>query len=473
MDGLAAATSESAPCTEPLNKTNIPCYFYFNGYCSKGDKCSFLHSIEADAPAVRNSLKPTVAKSEVSQLENNAFAGIEAGLAPTNEHLNPPATVNVAVDTKLQSDKDFQPSELNDMEHERGSPQISVSDCEGTATVRSDSLIPTRRSVQSVSYESEEHSSGEQVDDQIGSEERWESSPGFDVLVDGDAENLDFEEDQEFILGLDRGRQDLNSHFLGSEFENPVEYDLKYHDTEPYYESTPYKRRVNDHIFDDTRNIPGHAKVTMLDSILCRKRKLLPMELDDGNHRDVDLRDQLRRRRFIDSHSVTRFSRMQESSRMIGRSDDRPQWHGIGRRRPHGRLASEVGRNTIESFGNDENYRNGGRPRGLNRNSQRYRPRKHFKEKRPPKRQFISSEVSRKKAPRERRSAQKSSTFTGPKTLAQLREEKKKAESNGDSIGIMGHSSRRTFIDFRGPLPLSEILKEKGKLACESEAPNQ
>ncbi|PON78410.1 Zinc finger, CCCH-type [Parasponia andersonii] len=470
LDGLTAAISEPAPCTEPVNKTSFPCYFYFNGYCNKGEKCCFLHSIEADALPVGNSIKPSIANSVVPQAENNTFSGSDSVSAPNNKHVNPSATVKASVDTEVQTDEDFKLAELEDVQQQNSSPQISVSDCEETAKIRSDSLIPAGGSAQSVSCESKEHSSGEQVDDQIGSE-RWESSPGFDVLVDDESENLDCEDDHEFILGLDRGRKELNSHFLGYQFEKSVEYDSKYHDAELHYEGemyNPYNRQVNEHIFDDMRNIPGNAKVKTLDSILCRKRKLIPVELDYDNHREVDLRDQLRRRRFIDSHSVTTLSRMQESSHPIGRRYDGPRWHGMGHRQLRGSLASEVRRNAIESLSNDENYRNGGRPRGLPRHSKQFRSRKHYKEKRPTKRKFISSEVSRKMAQRERRSAQKSSTFTGPKTLSQIKEEKRKTEENGNFIGETEHCSRKRSTDFQGPRPFSEILEEKRKLTCET-----
>ncbi|XP_062077994.1 zinc finger CCCH domain-containing protein 34-like [Humulus lupulus] len=472
LDGLTAATSESAPCIEPVSKTNVPCYFYFNGYCNKVDKCPFLHSLEADVPPVENSVKLTIVNSEVLPLEKNTFAGSDSGLAPTNAHLNIHAAVKATMNTKVQPYEDFQPSALKDVENERDSTQISVSDCEETATIGSNFLFPASHSVQSESYETEEHSSGDRVEGQLDSEDRWESSPGFDVLVDGESENLDCEDDQEFIVELDRERKELNSHFLGYEFESPVDYNSKYHDTEARYEGEmyyPYNDQVIEHIFDDAthmRNAPVYGKAEMFDSILGRKRKLVHVELGYDSCKDEDLREKLSRRRFVGSHSVTGLSRMRESSRLISRRHDGSWWKGMEHRQPHGRLASDVHRRSIESVGNDRNYLNGGRPRGLRRYSQQYHPRKHFKEKRPTQGR---SEVSRKLAPRERRSSQRASTFTGPKSLAQIKEEKKRVEGKCDFNGKMGHSRKMVLTDFQGPQPLSEILKKKKKLTGESE----
>jgi len=122
-----------------------------------------------------------------------------------------------------------------------------------------------------------------------------------------------------------------------------------------------------------------------------------------------------------------------------------------------------VGKNTIESHRENGTFLNGANQHGLLRHSLQDRSKKNFRKRRLPKRHF-SSEVSREPVERERRSTQESTTFTGPKTLTQIKEEKKKAEDNGDCIWKVGNSSRTTLSNFQGPKPLSEILKGKGRL---------
>lgn len=474
------ATSESAPSSVPVNKTNVPCYFYFNGFCNKGDRCCFLHDVNADAPPCEKLVKTTLAKSEAPNVGNNTFPVWELGSAPankpviqqkTNKTLVPSATAtatataNIEAHTMVQPKEDIQLLVPEDVAQQSGASPISVSECEETATIRSDSL-PAGEFVRSISYACEENSSEEQVDGPIDPEERWESSPGFDVLVDNESENLDSEDDPEYMMALDGARRDLNSHFLGYDFENQVEYD-RYREMELQYGIETCRRYdypVSEDIFGDVENNPGHADVRMLDSFLSRK------ELAFGNQRHADLRDHLRRRKFIDSHSVTGLSRMRESSQLIGRNHERPLRHVIGRMRLLERRALDVGGNTIDSLGNNGTYSNGGRRHGFPRHSQKYQSRRqHFKEKRLPKRRFLSSEISsERRVPRERISTRESTKFSGPKTLSQIREEKRKPEEDGDFTRKMRSYGRKSSVDFQGPKPLSEILKEKGKLTCET-----
>ncbi|MCD7473314.1 hypothetical protein HAX54_015095 [Datura stramonium] len=55
----AETSSEFAPppntSAVPVNKTNVPCYFYFNGYCNKGERCSYLHGPDDGTTAWKSS----------------------------------------------------------------------------------------------------------------------------------------------------------------------------------------------------------------------------------------------------------------------------------------------------------------------------------------------------------------------------------------------------------------------------------
>ena len=125
MAAHAGALSEFPPSYVPVNKTLFPWYFYFKGFCNKGDGCSYLHSVNADAPAGK-SIKSTLASSYVLPIENKPSAGSDSGSGKTNAHLSPAA--NTKVDTKVQPEEDFLISVLENVPEQSESTQISVSE---------------------------------------------------------------------------------------------------------------------------------------------------------------------------------------------------------------------------------------------------------------------------------------------------------------------------------------------------------
>lgn len=468
MDNHFEESSETSLCSQTVNKTNTPCYFYFNGFCNKGDKCCFLHGDDFNPPAE----KPIKAPAD-----GNAPTGISVNAKSVNSDLlleNKESigtgTISALLNTRVQPKEHFQLSVPSIIPPQSASPDISVSEGEEPGTIGSDSLHVAEGSIQSISHECTDQSSEEEVDDHIDPDERWESSPGFDVLVNGKSENMDREDDPEYFMALDRDQRELNNHFLGYEFENPVEYDPTDRDVELIYESElydSYDRWGKAYICGNIRNVPGDDKV--FDSILSCKRKLEPMELVVDDQNCVDLRNHLRRRRIIDSYPVSGLSRRHESSLLIHRSQERCKWHGIGSRQLQGNLTAELGKHTIESLGKNVTLLNGGNLHGSFRRTQQHLSRKHYKEKRLAKRQFPSSEISRKPIRRGRIHNWESNPFSRPKTLAQSKEGKTKVEANGDWTRKVGCSSRMAMADFEGPKPLSEILKDKRKISSERE----
>ncbi|XP_059431925.1 zinc finger CCCH domain-containing protein 34-like [Corylus avellana] len=471
LDGHAGAAPESAHCSTPVNKTNVPCYFYFNGLCNKGDRCSFMHGPDGNAPAGK-SIKTASRSSDAPALENKTSAGSETGSATAETHLNPSESASkVPINFNFLPKEELQQAVPKILFLQSASPQIAV--CEyDDAVIRSESLIPAEGFIQGRSHICTDQSSEEQVEDHIEPEERWESSPGFDVLVDDKSENLGYEDDPEYLLDLDREHRELNSHFLVYGFEDSVEYDPMYPDAELLREHgicDGFDHLDDEHLFTNVEREPGHSRSKMLGSILSGKRKLVPLELAVGDCNDMDLRDHLRKRRVIDGCQITGSSRRHGSSHLINRSQKRHPRHGMGQRLHRRRLAPEVGKNTIESLRENGTFLNGANQHGLLRRSHQDRSKKNFRKRRLPKRHF-SSEVSRKPIERERRTTRESTMFTGPKTLAQIKEEKKKTEDNADCIWKVGNSSRTKLADFQGPKPLSEILKGKWRLDSVSDS---
>ncbi|CAL5339392.1 unnamed protein product [Camellia sinensis] len=440
LDTHTEVSSKSAPpqsqCSAPTNKVNAPCYFYFNGFCNKGDRCSFLHGPNEDGTPAWKSSEVTGALP----LENKASARSDAGSAPI-ETFPIPSEAAPKREAEIQSTlKEDVQSALNNVKDQSASPHLSTSDCEETS-VRSDTLLLEKGLIQSRSLVCTDQSSEEQVDGPIEREDWLESSPGFDVLVGDISEGLGYEDDQEYLLSVDRDGRELNGNFLGYDYEDRVEYDPTYHDAgilndqerrDSHDQFDNYEQR-----FDYIRKVHGCSREKkMLDP---RKRKLLTVDLVIDGRRGVDLRDHLKKHRVIDGLPVTRFSRRNTntSSFLADRSRERSRQHGRFR----------------DSFSN--------------------RPRQHYKEKRQSKPHFLSSEISRKPVSRKRRLTEESTMFTGPKTLAQIKEEKRKAPENGySSGGLIGHSSQTTSEEFQGPKPLSEILKDKKKLGPVLDANN-
>lgn len=439
-----------------VNKTRVPCYFYFNGLCSKGDRCSFLHGPDDSAPAGKPS-KAAAQTNDALQSENKLSGGNGTGSAPTKTHPNPVLiTSKQAVDTSVQTKVGILHSSPRSFPQRSASPPISLSGCEEAAAINSDFTAPLEGFMKTKSHLYTDWSPEEQVDDYIEPEGQRESSPGFDVLVDNDnmSENWSFEDDPEYLLAINREHRELNGHLLGYDFEDAIEY-------EPMYPDDACNCLDNQHILDDFSEHPSHSKGRILDSILSQKRKLLPMKLAVAN-RSADLRDYLRKRRLLDGHSVIHSSRRRESSRLIGQSQDRPRGRLVNQQL-HRRLASEFGGNYIKSNENKGTFFKRANRQGWPRHSKSNMLRQDYKEKRRASKESDRFVISREPFSGERISSQISSTFTGPKTLAEIKEEKKKAEENGDCFGEMGNSTRMS-VDFQGPKPLNEILKEKRRL---------
>ncbi|BAT76374.1 Zinc finger CCCH domain-containing protein [Vigna angularis] len=444
------APSEPAQISLPANKTMVPCYFFFNGFCNKGDKCSFLHGSDDSIFTVKP-VKNDNGSTDARNLENKTSSGNGTGVAsvPTHQSLTIPKHLS---DFKRQPKEKLQLSK--NVKQQGDSLVISASEYKEAAVSRSDSPFPDDGFVHNVSHLRTERSSEEQVNSQIEPEERWESSPhspGFDVLVHNELENLGYEEDSEYLPVLDRNEQELNEQYLGYEFKDPVEYDTMCPEADILYPQETYdgyRCFDSDLTHGNGRTVRTYSRDIFLDSIFSRKRIRMSAEVAAYDN-NLDLRDHLRRRRENNGPPIAGFLRRQESSSLMIRNQERHQRPGIEQR--PSRLTSQLGYSAIDSIGEVETLSIANKHR-LFRRSQQHKPRKHYREK-PAKRPFLSSKISRKPVFKQRGFVEESTAFSGPKTLAEIREEKKKAEE--------GLHWKRPSTDFQDPKPLSEILKDK------------
>ncbi|CAL1414544.1 unnamed protein product [Linum trigynum] len=425
LEKPAEASSESGPASgqppQPSNKTSVPCYFHFQGYCGKGEKCTFSHAPDVSTVPTAKTLKQPHPTNNMAvhpaDSNNKTLSGTKTVSVPTSK-----------MKTSLPQTTSQKPSVPKDVVQKSSSLQIETPQVDSAVVLESfDTVLPSESYNEAGSYmDAADQNSEDHIDGRVEPEERWESSPGFDVLVDNDEEedqNLCYKDEQEYMVSLNREEQrelDRNHPFMEYEFEE---------------RQVGYERRLG---FRESR--------------------------------DVDLRDHLRKRQAIDNgepplERSMRRRHHEESLPRRHRSHERPYEHGLSERL-RGRLASEVGRRNDSDYGLHSRHSPYDRPPRLHHRERRGAPRRQLPPFVQSERASVPSEVRRKPVRRER-SVEVSGEFSGPKSLAQIREEKKRVvERNGyhnedrddDDLGVM------ETANFDGPKPLNEILKEKKKL---------
>ncbi|CAJ2634801.1 unnamed protein product [Trifolium pratense] len=465
LDGHTGVPSEPAQSSLPAtaNKTMVPCYFFFNGFCNKGNRCSFLHGNDASLLAVKplknDNVKPLKNDNgninALNNLENKTSSGNKTVASkPSETHFDQPLSSPKALsDIKLQPKEDLQLPLPKNVKQKDDCLELSAFDHKEAPLTRSDSPSPDDSFAHNMSHSSTEQSSEEQQDSHVEPEERWESSPGFDVLVHDESGNLGYENDSEYLPVLDMDDHELNEQYLGYELKNTDEYNTMCSDADILYEQgtcDDYRCFDRDFTSASERKVCGYSREIVLDSIFSRKRVRMSAAEMAAYDSDLDLRDHLRRRRGVNGPPVTGFVRRHESSSLMVRNRERHQRQGIGQQQ-NIRLTTQLGFGSIREV-EDLSIANKQR---LFRPSQQNRPRNLYREK-PAKQPFHSSKkkVSRKPVVKQQNFIQESGTFSGPKTLAEIKEEKMKKAGQSSQC----ESSSAGFQD---PKPLHEILKDR------------
>ncbi|XP_016548613.1 zinc finger CCCH domain-containing protein 34 [Capsicum annuum] len=468
LDSHADTSSELAPRPNksalPVNKTNAPCYFYFNTYCKKGERCLYLHGPDDGTTAWKSS-KIASGVPDGPTAEKKISAGSETGPSAVEKHPDSSETgPKAAAHEYIKSKVDLHLM-TNNVGALSASHETSGSPSEEATAFGLDSLVPAEGFIQGGSDLSPNHSSDEEVDDLVEREEWLESSPGFDVLVDDRVEGLGHEEDHNYMLHHDMEDRELDERFAGYDFENNLEYDPAYPDlriaTEEELDDSYYNienHEINEYVREIT--IPAHGR----QSVVSRKRELR-RELAFCGRGNVDLRDTLKRRRVNESdpsnHSFRRLALSRSSAREQDRDKHRPQ----GLPWMPQRLASKVERNSSFSphFLDRTLPDTANRLRRLRQSQGSSYRQQHFKDRRRGRPRLFANEPPRRMATR-KRMTEVPKMFSAPKTLAQIREEKQRGREDGNSFEGTGPSGGSEREDFSGPKPLSEILKDKRRL---------
>ncbi|GAB2289221.1 hypothetical protein Dimus_023526 [Dionaea muscipula] len=424
----------------PSIKHNVPCYFYFSGYCNKGDRCAFLH-----APNDSSSVK-----ARLDQEDLDAPASDAKATAKTVSSLPSPVKVvssleevlKVGDQSKVEHTEHVERFPVNIIFEPNSLKRITAHEYEDVVPTKLDSLYPSVNVAKVEPSSCSDESFEDLVDDYcMEREELLESSPGFDdVLVDGigRSETMGYEDEEQCLKGLDMNDDES----------------LEYQYAEEYgYDQMDYDRRIlledirhESSVYSDDEQRFDLAEFSSLNSMGqdVNARKFLTMELPVGGHYEVDLRHHLRKRRIGDHH----LEEMHASRRHNNMS--RLTTCGSSQQRVQGKLASKVERNGVALSVGRNTVIISANKRGWSTNSRHDRP---------PKRSYdMRKKPSAGKVPRKPSSKRKNyvehSSFTGPRTLAQIKE--------GMSKG--GNSFVKIAGDFEGPKPLSEILKKKRRV---------
>lgn len=216
MDGRPAT---GVPSAAPVlsgppgaNKARTPCFFFAQGYCSKGDKCPFQH---VGAPPSTPSGQQ--APASVPRPVRTATTGItEANIVKKTDKVTNNGAVVVKIHSKSQPASIAPPplvarSAPSAVPKENSQPSSKMEGqsagallqngaakgrLEGAATMNSNAGLganSTRLRVRQL------QSGDERVQNGVEGEEWWEeSSPGFDVLVDAGPEQLRYNEEGQF-----------------------------------------------------------------------------------------------------------------------------------------------------------------------------------------------------------------------------------------------------------------------------------
>ncbi|KAL2929465.1 Zinc finger CCCH domain-containing protein 32 [Bienertia sinuspersici] len=327
----------------PAKKTTVPCYYYYKGCCNKGDRCSFLH--EPGEFGLNPNKAKSGAEAPVFPLNSKTFGRAATGPIVAEKHSNP-SEFPVKSGTGLHGEQKqlAQHSATVNFLEANTSEQLNLPECEGTVAGKTMSFQPAEASFKSESVLSldSDQCSEELVDGNIVRDEWLESSPSFDILVDGKTEDIVYEDDPEYLHALDGNDGDRERLYMPLGFANEAEYDERKFFDNSLYESS-------EHFEDELRNnFREYSSRRTRDRKARRgvasKRKHLCEESQVSDCRGMDLRDYLRKRRMADGYLETHDVRHDWLHQVRNGRQEKLQ-RPASNRRFHGRISSKVERN--------------------------------------------------------------------------------------------------------------------------------
>ncbi|XP_038994164.1 zinc finger CCCH domain-containing protein 17-like [Hibiscus syriacus] len=445
------------------SKQPVPCIFFQKGLCIKGDRCAFLHGPTTNNKAMQPAATTTLSESHSLK---KTFGAVEAPQPRKFPPFNVSNTVGIASENKTAAKVKaaFTRSGTGNEKHvphtiDEVLPRHRAT--KTTSVVNGGSMVHSNRMHQARASD-EPRFHGKDTDEFLR-----ESSPGFDVLVDDELRDSDFYHVEGQYGGTRRleGRN-VNEYDIGRSANFDATADV---DQEMFHDQCGYDSF--DHVqgnYDWNQQRASSERKPLGSSTFERRGT---SRVDTPDHvEESDLRHRLAKCRRVNGlKSVVNHDQALENY-----EGERP-YRGSSHERSlssrlHGRIklpGRSVGHGPdLPSEREMERGKNWGRhsPGNPQTPSQ---GRLHDRIKGRLEGEFNNNEGRNFSGPRIRREVmdERSSEFAGPKSLAELKVGKntdnKEHQSLGKRKSIVDRQQTEGDLSFKGPMPLSEILKRK------------
>lgn len=167
-------------------------------------------------------LKTAPSISDAPSIENKTAAG--SNMVPA---VNKTLPISSEAALKLSAGSQVKPKENANPPYfkcQSVSPHGSIFKFEEAPAARLSTMLDRVGSTQSKSVMYTDQSLEEQVDVHLREDYWLESSPGFEVLVDDRSQNLGYEDDSDYLVGIERDEDEVNELFLGYDYEDYTKY---------------------------------------------------------------------------------------------------------------------------------------------------------------------------------------------------------------------------------------------------------
>lgn len=324
--------TESLTTSGSSNKSRVPCYYFFQGYCAKGDQCLFMHVPPFGGnQAVSNSQKTTKVTgmgAESQPVEKKAPSGADNGTVKPTSMQSTSAEVQLLTEDKRVAEVGSPQGHAKKRgQHapERSLPEAGFSPINMLDASDNELSFFTRSHVHKV------QPTDDWLDNDMESEE-WleESSPGFDVLVDDGPEQLGFQEEAEYLSNFDMEQGQELTH--GRERIIPMTDEMLHFDYEGMHDDLCYTEGGNqyayrsydpyeEHIHSSYDQVNWHKRKTfdgrVPEGTVVSERRDLSLERYPRQSEKTDLRHRLGKIRRVDRTQIDDKSkrRLQSDSR--------------------------------------------------------------------------------------------------------------------------------------------------------------
>lgn len=323
--------TEPLPASGSSNKSRVPCYYFFQGYCAKGDQCLFMHfppfGGNQAVPTSQKTTKVTGMGAEPQSVEKKAPNGADNGTFKPTSIQSTSSEVQLLTEAKHVAEAGPLPSHAKSAQHapERSLPEVEFSPLNMLDAPANELNFVTRSPVHEV------QPTDDWLDNDMESEE-WleESSPGFDVLVDDGPDQLGYQEEAEYLSNFDmeqgqeltHGRESLipmTDEMLQFDYES-MHDDLGYTEGGSQYAHRSYDP-YEEHRHSSYDHVNWHKRKTfdgrVSEGTVMSERRGLSLERYSRQSEKPDLRHRLGKIRRVDRAQIDDKSkrRLQSDSR--------------------------------------------------------------------------------------------------------------------------------------------------------------